>query len=53
VPVTVWGTGPDASALSEYADVGVDEVCFLLPTQPETESLRALDQLAAVAARFS
>ena len=49
VPVTIFGAGRDTAALVGYADAEVDEVTFLLPTQPEPETLRDLDELADLA----
>jgi hypothetical protein len=48
VPFMIWGAGRDKSTLAGYADAGIDEVAFLLPTQPESETLRDLDELAAL-----
>jgi hypothetical protein len=41
------------ATLAGYAAAEVDEVCFLLPTKPETDTLRDLDELADLARRFS
>jgi probable F420-dependent oxidoreductase len=53
VPVTIFGAGRDKAALAGYADAEVDEVTFLLPTQPEPETLRDLDELADLASSVS
>jgi probable F420-dependent oxidoreductase len=53
VPVTIFGAGRDTAALAGYADAEVDEVTFLLPTQPEPEILRNLDELADLASSVS
>ena len=53
VPFMIWGAGRDKSTLAGYADAEIDEVTFLLPTQPESETLRDLDELAALASRHS
>jgi probable F420-dependent oxidoreductase len=53
VPVTIFGAGRDTAALVGYADAEVDEVTFLLPTQPEPETLRDLDELADLASSVS
>jgi probable F420-dependent oxidoreductase len=53
VPVTIFGAGRDKAALAGYADAEVDEVTFLLPTQPEPETLRDLDELADLASSLS
>ena len=39
--------------MAGYADAEVDEVTFLLPTQPEPETLRDLDKLADLASSLS
>jgi probable F420-dependent oxidoreductase len=53
VPFTIWGAGRDEATLADYADADVDEVSFLLPTKPESDTLRDLDELADLARRFS
>jgi probable F420-dependent oxidoreductase len=53
VPVTIFGAEPDKAALAGYADAEVGEVTFLLPTQPEPETLRDLDELADLASSVS
>jgi probable F420-dependent oxidoreductase len=53
VPVTIFGAGRDTAALVGYADAEVEEVTFLLPTQPEPETLRDLDELADLASSVS
>jgi probable F420-dependent oxidoreductase len=53
VPVMIYGVGRDRAALAGYAEAEVDEVTFLLPTQPEPETLRDLDELAAVMSSLS
>ena len=53
VPVTIFGARRDTAALVGYADAEVDEVTFLLPTQPEPETLRDLDELADLASSVS
>ena len=47
VPTMIWGARRDKAMLTGYADAGVDELLFLLSTQPESETLRDLDELAA------
>ena len=49
VPVTVFGADTDAGRLDGFARAGVDEVALSLETLPEDETLRVLDELAAVA----
>ncbi|MFF5992814.1 LLM class F420-dependent oxidoreductase [Prauserella flavalba] len=52
VPVTMFAIGRRASAdLAEWADAGVDRVTFYLPTKPEDETLRRLDEFAALTER--
>ena len=50
IPFTVFAAGADEAALAGFAEAGVDEVTLSLDTLPETETLHALDELAAVAA---
>jgi probable F420-dependent oxidoreductase len=49
VPFSIFGAGRDRDVLAGYAQAGVDEVTFLLPTRPEAETLRDLDALAELA----
>jgi probable F420-dependent oxidoreductase len=53
VPFTIFGAGRDKAALAGYAEAEVDEVTFLLPTQPEPDTLRDLDELADLASSLS
>jgi alkanesulfonate monooxygenase SsuD/methylene tetrahydromethanopterin reductase-like flavin-dependent oxidoreductase (luciferase family) len=48
VPVTVTAVPPDPDVLTTYAELGVERVALLLPTTPRDETLRALDDLAAL-----
>jgi hypothetical protein len=48
----IWGAGRDEATLAGYADAEVEEVTFLLPTMPESDTLRDLDELAELARRF-
>jgi probable F420-dependent oxidoreductase len=50
VPTTIWGAGRDEAMVSGYAEAQVDEILFLLPHQPESQTLRNLDELAAFVA---
>ncbi|SDG25478.1 LLM class F420-dependent oxidoreductase [Pseudonocardia oroxyli] len=50
VPFTVFAAGTKPESLRGYAEAGVDEVTLMLETLPEDETLRVLDDLAAVAA---
>jgi probable F420-dependent oxidoreductase len=49
VPFTIFGAGTDPRMLAGYAEAQVERVAFLLETEPETETLKRLDELAAVA----
>ena len=49
VPITIGGIGRDKETLAGYAQAGVDEVAFLLPTLPEPAAFRELDALAQLA----
>jgi alkanesulfonate monooxygenase SsuD/methylene tetrahydromethanopterin reductase-like flavin-dependent oxidoreductase (luciferase family) len=53
VPVTIWGAGRDKATLAGYAAAEVDEVSFLLPTRPESATLRDLDELTALVRSLS
>ncbi|TYK50974.1 LLM class F420-dependent oxidoreductase [Actinomadura decatromicini] len=47
VPITLCGLEPDAGAVAALADAGVERIGLALPTVPEPDALRALDDLAA------
>ncbi|MFE0023903.1 LLM class F420-dependent oxidoreductase [Amycolatopsis sp. NPDC059021] len=49
VPFVVWGSPADQAVIDGYAEGGVDQVNLMLPTLPESETLRKLDELAAFA----
>lgn len=49
IPITMFGAPADPDALADYAAAGVEEAAFLLPTLPESDALRELDKLAALA----
>jgi probable F420-dependent oxidoreductase len=49
VPFTVFAAGTDEGRLAGYVEAEVDEITLTLDTLPEAETLRALDELAAVA----
>jgi probable F420-dependent oxidoreductase len=51
VPFTVFASSTDEGKLRGFAEAGVDEITLNLETLPEDETLRALDDLAGVAAR--
>ncbi|MDI2031673.1 LLM class F420-dependent oxidoreductase [Saccharopolyspora sp. TS4A08] len=48
VPVTLFGAEDDAAKLTGYAEAGVDHALLMLPTRPRDETLRKLDELAAL-----
>ncbi|QFZ72034.1 TIGR03619 family F420-dependent LLM class oxidoreductase [Streptomyces fagopyri] len=48
VPVTVASVAPRPELIAAYAEAGADRVALSLPTQPEAETLRMLDMLAAL-----
>ena len=50
VPFTVFAADTDERRLAGYVDAGVNEITLMLDTLPEAETLRALDELTAVAA---
>jgi probable F420-dependent oxidoreductase len=50
VPFTIFAAGTDAATLAGYAEAGVDEVTLNLDSLDEAATMRALDQLAEVAA---
>ncbi|MBU3868420.1 LLM class F420-dependent oxidoreductase [Streptomyces sp. 4503] len=52
VPVTMYAMPEDANAIEGYRRVGVERVLFYLPTMPEAETLKRLDAMSQVAARF-
>ena len=49
VPTTICSAGRDRNTSAAYAQAGVDEVSFRLPTLPEATTLRELDELADLA----
>jgi probable F420-dependent oxidoreductase len=49
VSVTIWGVGRGKDTLAGYAQAGVDEVAFALPTLPSSATMRELDELAVLA----
>ncbi|AXK33912.1 LLM class F420-dependent oxidoreductase [Streptomyces armeniacus] len=52
VPATLCSVPMDAGKLAEYVELGVERVSFTLPTVPEADTLRQLDQLAALADEY-
>jgi probable F420-dependent oxidoreductase len=49
IPFTVFGSPAEPSVLDGYVQAKVERVTFLLGTEPESETLHKLDELAAVA----
>jgi probable F420-dependent oxidoreductase len=47
LPVTLYGTRPDAALLSEYQSAGVARCVFRLPAAPRDDVLPALDRITA------
>ena len=46
IPVVVYAVPPKPEAVARLAEMGVDEILFYLPTEPESETLKRLDQFA-------
>jgi alkanesulfonate monooxygenase SsuD/methylene tetrahydromethanopterin reductase-like flavin-dependent oxidoreductase (luciferase family) len=49
VPVTVFGTRPEAEVIDHYVAAGVDRVLFRLPSVESAEALKLLDTYANLA----
>jgi alkanesulfonate monooxygenase SsuD/methylene tetrahydromethanopterin reductase-like flavin-dependent oxidoreductase (luciferase family) len=49
VPVSVFNASSEPEDLEAYGRLGVDRILFGLPTLPESETLKRLDNLAQVA----
>jgi hypothetical protein len=49
VPVSVFNASSEPEDLKAYAHLGVERVLLGLPTLPESETLKQLDDLAQVA----
>lgn len=47
--MTIYAVPGDHDVVARLADAGVDQVLFDLPTLPADETVRALDDFAAVA----
>lgn len=52
LPVTVAFAAPDPALIDGYAEAGAQRLLFGLPTLPESETLRALDELAEVGDQY-
>lgn len=50
VPFTVFAADPDPATVAGFVEAGVDEITLSLDTLPEDDTLRALDDLARMAA---
>ncbi|WP_409182028.1 LLM class F420-dependent oxidoreductase [Amycolatopsis sp. VS8301801F10] len=50
LPSTLFGGPADADAIKQYADAGLNQYGFMLPTLPEAETLALLDEYAQLAA---
>ncbi|MEU9209881.1 LLM class F420-dependent oxidoreductase [Streptomyces sp. NPDC048415] len=50
--VVVYAAGHDRESLDIYAELGVERVLLYLPTLPEDETLRTLDDLAEVTSDY-
>jgi probable F420-dependent oxidoreductase len=53
VPVSVFGATPGPEAVEEYAKLDVERLLYMLPTEPEAETLARLDQFAEVVGQFT
>lgn len=53
VPVSVYAAPTDRSTIEEYAAAGVDRTLLLLPTMPQDDTLRRLDELAELKSGFT
>ncbi|MBN6041469.1 LLM class F420-dependent oxidoreductase [Amycolatopsis sp. 195334CR] len=52
VPATIFGAPARPDDVAALAEAGVDRLSLLLPTLPESETLRKLDEFAAFAGGF-
>jgi probable F420-dependent oxidoreductase len=52
VPLAMFGTPNDPDYWREVEDLGFDQVALLLPTLPEDESLKLLDEYAAAVQKY-
>jgi probable F420-dependent oxidoreductase len=46
IPVTVYGASRKPETVARLAEAGVDEILFDLPTEPEADALKRLDEIA-------
>ncbi|AXB43866.1 LLM class F420-dependent oxidoreductase [Amycolatopsis albispora] len=52
VPTTIFGAPAERAGVAALAEAGVDRLSLLLPTLPESETLRKLDEFATFAGEF-
>jgi hypothetical protein len=52
VPLTTFGTPPDADYWRGLDELGFAQVNLLLPTRPRDESQQLLDEYAALVAKY-
>ncbi|MGI8331120.1 LLM class F420-dependent oxidoreductase [Actinomadura scrupuli] len=48
IPVTIYMAPPRPDVVTRLAEIGVDEILFGLPTEPEAAALKRLDEMAAL-----
>ncbi|GAA5064455.1 LLM class F420-dependent oxidoreductase [Nocardia callitridis] len=53
IPVTACPVPADPTVLDAYAEAGVERVTLSLPTHPEADALRKLDEFAELAQRYA
>lgn len=53
LPIAITPVAPDPAILDAYAEAGVTRVTLSLPTVPEAETLRTLDEYAKLASRYA
>jgi alkanesulfonate monooxygenase SsuD/methylene tetrahydromethanopterin reductase-like flavin-dependent oxidoreductase (luciferase family) len=46
IPVTIYMAPPRPDVVNRLAELGVDEILFHLPTEPEPATLKRLDEMA-------
>jgi probable F420-dependent oxidoreductase len=53
VPVSIFGAPRDLDQLRAYEGLGIERAALFLPTRPLDESLKILDELAALVEKFN
>ncbi|MGW3495202.1 LLM class F420-dependent oxidoreductase [Streptomyces sp. NPDC001020] len=48
IPVTMYQVPPDRKVVESIAEAGADRILFTLPTVPEDDTLRSLDEMAGL-----